>query len=210
VEKVSGILANLACIYPEARTELHFQSPFQLLVATILSAQTTDSQVNKVTPPLFQRYPTPYDLAQADPEEVESLISSVGLYRVKARYLVGASRTLVQEYGGEVPERFEDLITLPGVGRKTAKVVLANAFAVPGMPVDTHVFRVARRLGLSQGTNPKRVEQDLEQIIPRELLVDTHHRLIVHGRSVCRAKNPLCHDCTLSPYCSSFNSAAAK
>lgn len=203
-DKVEKLLDLLAKAYPEARTELHFRSPFELLVATILSAQTTDRQVNRVTALLFQRYPTPYALAAADPENVAKDIAGVGLNRTKARYLVATARKLVSDFGGSVPDSLESLLTLPGVGRKTAKVVLANAFSLPALAVDTHVFRVARRLGLSEGRTPEEVEHDLEAKIPATQWIVTHHRLIQHGRRICRAKNPRCSACPLATECTAF------
>lgn len=203
-KNVDKLLELLAQAYPEARTELHFRSPFELLVATILSAQTTDRQVNRVTPLLFQHYPTPHALAAADPEDVAKDIAGVGLNRTKARYLVAAARKLVSDFRGSVPDSLDSLLTLPGVGRKTAKVVLANAFSRPALAVDTHVFRVARRLGLSEGRTPEEVERDLEAKIPSTQWIVTHHRLIQHGRRVCRARNPRCSECPLATQCTAF------
>lgn len=202
-KQVNRILTALATTYPDAQTELHFDSPFELLVATILSAQTTDRQVNKVTPALFSHYPTPEALAKADPKHVSQLVMGVGLHRTKARHLVATAKILVESFQGHVPHTLPELLTLPGVGRKTAKVVLANAFGQPALAVDTHVFRVARRLGLSDGNTPLQVEKDLENIIPSDLWINTHHRLIKHGRLVCRARHPLCEQCTLKDDCPS-------
>lgn len=200
-KNVAAILAALAASYPSARTELVFRNPFELLVATMLSAQTTDRQVNRHTPVLFSHYPTPSALATADPEEVARDIAGIGLHRTKARHLVAMAKKLLENFGGEVPDTIEDLLSLPGVGRKTAKVVLANAFAQPALAVDTHVFRVARRLGLASGTTPRAVEKELEARIPRDLWIHTHHRLIQHGRRVCRARHPRCNECSLAGYC---------
>ncbi|BCV25069.1 endonuclease III [Gelria sp. Kuro-4] len=200
-KRIPDLLGALAAAYPAARTELVFHSPFELLVATMLSAQTTDRQVNRVTPLLFARYPTPEALAAADPEVLAGEIAGVGLNRTKARHLVSAAQRLAAVFHGQVPPRLEDLLTLPGVGRKTAKVVLANAFGIPGLAVDTHVFRVARRLGLSAGRTPLEVEKDLEAQIPPTAWTATHHRLIQHGRRVCRARNPRCASCPLGAYC---------
>ncbi len=164
--QIEDILTNLANSYPQVRTELNFSSPYELLVATILSAQTTDRQVNKVTPGLLSKYPTPKALAGADPKHVAQLIQGVGLHRTKARYLVASAKMLVESFQGQVPQTLAELLTLPGVGRKTAKVVLANAFNQPALAVDTHVFRVSRRLGLASGKTPEQVEQELEAKYP--------------------------------------------
>ncbi|HHY92646.1 MAG TPA: endonuclease III [Firmicutes bacterium] len=195
------LLRALAATYPVARTALVYRSPFELLVATMLSAQTTDKQVNRVTPVLFAHYPTPEALAKADPAEVAADIAGVGLHHTKARHLVAAARVIVDSFAGRVPERLEDLLTLPGVGRKTAKVVLANAFNTPALAVDTHVFRLAHRLGLSTGRTPREVETDLEALIPPSLWIATHHRLIEHGRRICRARRPRCSECCLASHC---------
>ncbi len=195
------ILDVLARTYPDARCGLHYRSPFELLVATILSAQSTDRLVNRITPRLFARFPGPRELAAADPAEVEGYIQECGLFRTKARHLVAAARKLVEEHGGEVPGDRGALERLPGVGRKTANVVLSNAFAVPAIAVDTHVFRVANRLGLAEAEDPLETERQLMRRIPRREWTDTHHRLILHGRLVCRARNPLCHLCPLRDSC---------
>lgn len=197
------ILTALGAAYPNARTELHFHSPFELLLATMVSAQTTDRQVNKVTPALFSHYPTPEALAAADPEHVAQLIMEVGLHRTKARHLVATAKVLVESFHGKVPQTLAELLTLPGVGRKTAKVVLANAFDQPALAVDTHVFRVARRLGLTSGKTPQQVEKELEATIPADQWISAHHQLIQHGRRVCKAKHPLCEKCSLRDNCPS-------
>jgi endonuclease-3 len=198
---VRRILATLAEMYPRVGTALRFRNPFELLVATILSAQCTDKTVNAVTPALFAAYPDARSLAAADPRDVESLISRCGLYRTKARNLVAAARLLVERHGGEVPARMEDLLALPGVGRKTANVVLAAGFGLPGLAVDTHVFRVANRLGLARARTPEQAEMQLRRRIPRQQWAETHHRLIWHGRLVCHARSPDCAACPLQPYC---------
>ncbi len=201
VERWAAILAALAAAYPEPRCGLEFQDPYQLLVAAVLSAQTTDRAVNRLTPALFARFPTARDLARAAPEEIEPFIRSLGLYRNKARNLAALARALVAEHGGAVPARREALERLPGVGVKTAGVVLANAFGVPALPVDTHVFRVAHRLGLARSRDAAGTERELEAMIPRERWIDTHHRLIQLGRQVCIARRPRCEACPLRALC---------
>lgn len=209
-ERVNAILRILAEEYPEVRSALRFDGPFQLLVAAMLSAQTTDRQVNRVTEGLFARYPTPTALAAADPEEVAAAIRGLGLYRAKSRNLVAACRVLCRDYAGEVPDRLEDLLRLPGVGRKTALVVLYNAFGLPALAVDTHVFRVARRLGLARGRTPRRVEEELCRLIPAELWGPVHHRLIYHGRRFCRARAPRCGTCPLNAFCPTAAGAGSR
>ena len=184
--------------YPEARCSLEFETPFQLLVATILSAQCTDARVNQTVPGLFRRYPTPPALAQADPAELEALIKPCGFYHNKAKSILGASQMIVTEYGGEVPAVLEKLIKLPGVGRKTANVVLGNAFGVPGLTVDTHLGRVSRRLGLSASQDPEKVEADLAAVIPKARWTLFSHQAIYHGRALCKARRPWCDRCPLT------------
>ncbi|GEA13835.1 MAG: endonuclease [Moorella sp. (in: firmicutes)] len=200
--RVEAILKALRAAYPGARSRLKYRNPFELLVAAILSAQTTDDQVNKVTAELFRRYPTPAALAAADPEEVAACIKSLGLYRMKAAHLVAACRTLVREYGGRVPDKLEDLLRLPGVGRKVANVVLSNAYGRDVIAVDTHVFRVANRLGLARAGNVLETEKQLMAILPPGTRGEAHHLLIHHGRAVCRARRPECRQCVVSSYCS--------
>jgi endonuclease-3 len=198
--------ARLAEEYPGSAKELcalRHDGPFQLLVATILSAQTTDERVNQVTPALFRSYPTPADLAGADPSELEELIRPTGFFRSKARSLIGMARALEERYGGQVPTAMEDLVTLPGVGRKTANVVLSVGMGLPGLPVDTHVGRVSRRLGLTVHTDPVKVEQDLTAMLPPEEWGVFSLRMILHGRRVCIARRPRCEDCILNDFCPS-------
>lgn len=195
------ILDVLARTYPDARCALRYRNPYELLVATVLSAQSTDRLVNRITPGLFARFPGPRELAAADPSEVAECIRACGLYRTKARNLVAAARRLVEEHGGEVPRDRAALESLPGVGRKTANVVLSNAFEVPAIAVDTHVFRVANRLGLAEAGDPLETERQLMRRIPRRDWAAAHHRLIHHGRQVCRARNPLCPLCPLEDLC---------
>jgi endonuclease-3 len=198
--------ARLAVEYPGTPKELcalKHDNPFQLLVATILSAQSTDEGVNKVTPALFARYPTAYDLAAADPDELEALIKPTGFFRSKARSLMGMAKALVERYNGEVPMTLEDLVTLPGVGRKTANVILSVDFGVPALPVDTHVLRLSQRLGLTTNTDPEKVEQDLMALLPRREWGTFSLRLILHGRRVCTARNRRCDVCVLADFCPS-------
>jgi len=200
-ERARQILARLREAYPQAKTELKHNDPFQLLLATVLSAQATDKSVNEATPRLFQRFPTPSALAQASPEEVEPYIRRIGLFRTKARNLVALARKLVQEYDGEVPRDKKSLMSLPGVGWKTATVVLAAAFGVPGIAVDTHLTRLAQRLCLSQAKTPAKIGAELESLFPRQDWIFVHHALILHGRYVCTARRPACSRCVLAPYC---------
>ncbi len=202
-ERAARILSTLERAYPDAASELDYDDPFQLLVATILSAQATDASVNAATPALFAAYPDAVALAAATPEEVEPHIRTIGLYRTKAKNLVRAANRLVEEHGGAVPEAFEALLALPGVGRKTANVVASNAFGRPGIAVDTHVGRLARRLKLSRHDDPNKVERDLERVLPRDRWIFAHHALILHGRRVCTARAPDCAACPLAPDCPS-------
>jgi endonuclease-3 len=178
-------------------------NPFQLLVATILSAQTTDERVNLVTPALFAAYPTPADLAAADPADVERLINPTGFFRAKTRSLLGMAAAVDERFGGEVPPRMEDLVTLPGVGRKTANVVRSVGFGLPGLPVDTHVGRLSRRLGLTAETDPVKVESDLNALVPAAERGKFSLRLILHGRRVCQSRRPRCEVCLLADFCPS-------
>jgi endonuclease-3 len=206
---VVTVVDRLARVFPDATTELNFSNAFELLVATILSAQSTDSRVNLVTPTLFARYPDARALASADPTELETLIKATGFFRTKARALIGAASRLAERHGGEVPPRMDDLIELPGVGRKTANVVLGHALGVPGLPVDRHVFRVANRLGISRGKTPEEVEQELAAALPPERWTFASDSLILHGRRVCRPQ-PLCHRCALAELCLFYRSGAMR
>lgn len=197
-ERINAILAKT---YPDARCSLNFRSPYELLVATILSAQCTDERVNQVTPEFFRRYPSPQALAKAELPEIEEAIRSTGFYRNKARALKGMAEALVERFGGDVPGRMEDLVQLPGVGRKTANVVLGNCFDTPGITVDTHVQRVAKRLGLTQNEIPDKIEQDLMQVIPQNDWTHFSHRTILHGRYICQARKPQCYRCPLTGQC---------
>jgi endonuclease III len=189
--------------YPEARCELDHANAFQLLTATILSAQTTDVRVNMVTPALFARYPTAEDLAAADPAEVEVLIKSTGFYRNKTKSIIGMAQALVDRFGGEVPGAMRDLVTVPGVGRKTANVVRSVALGLPGLPVDTHVGRLSRRIGLTTETDPVKVELELNPMVPASERGEFSLRLILHGRRICVARSPRCEDCVLNDFCPS-------
>jgi endonuclease III len=200
--------ARLAQEYPDADSALVRENPFQLLAATILSAQTTDENVNKVTPALFARYPTAADLADADPAEVEQLVFATGFYRSKTKNLLGMARVLEDDFGGEVPTELDDLVKLPGVGRKTGNVVRSVAFGLPGLPVDTHVGRLARRLKLTTETDPVKAELDLNALIPPEERGRFSLRLILHGRQVCFARHPNCGGCVLVDICPSADPAA--
>lgn len=204
--RIARVLATLQANYPNAETELHYRNPFELLIAVMLSAQTTDKRVNMVTPALFERYPTAQALAAASAEDVLPLISSVNFAPTKALNLVATARLLVERHGGAIPGTMEDLVALPGVGRKTANVVLSIAYAVPAIAVDTHVYRVSNRLGLSDGTTPEAVEQDLMKAIPRSDWATAHHWLILHGRYTCVARRPKCERCPLAPDCPAFQS----
>jgi endonuclease-3 len=194
----------LAERYPDAGCELDFTTPFELLVATVLSAQTTDVRVNQVTPRLFARFPDAPALAGADRVELEEIVRPTGFFRAKSQSLLGLAQALVERHGGEVPRRMEDLVRLPGVGRKTANVVLGNAFGIPGLPVDTHVGRVARRLGLTAEEDPVAVEHALGALLPRSAWVMASHRLIIHGRRTCHARRPACGACPLAALCPSY------
>lgn len=200
-ERVRRIYELLAEAYPRVRSMLRFADPFQLFVAVLLSAQTTDRQVNRITAPLFAAVPGPEAMAAMQPEELEPYLRGCGLFRNKSRFLVEASRMIVQAFGGAVPDNFEDLTSLPGIGRKGANVILNTAFGKPALAVDTHVFRVSRRLGLAAADSVEGVEEELKEQLPPEEWGDVHRRLITHGRAVCRARKPNCGGCTLKDYC---------
>jgi endonuclease-3 len=196
------VVRSLIALYPSPSCALNHRNPYELLVATILSAQCTDARVNLVTPALFERYPTPKSLAAADLEEVETLIHSTGFFRAKAKNLVAMAGQLVDNHGGEVPADLDALTLLPGVGRKTAHVVLGTGFAVAsGIVVDTHVKRLSYRLGLTTADSPEVIERELEAVIPRDEWINFSHRLIQHGRTICDARKPLCEACTLREFC---------
>ena len=200
-QRYEGILGYFRDNVPVAESELHFDSPWQLLVAVMLSAQCTDKRVNMTTPALFAAYPTPEVMAKASAEDIFGLIRSISYPNSKAAHLVAAARKLVEDFGGQVPADIDALMTLPGVGRKTANVVASITWGEPVIAVDTHVFRVARRLGLSRGTTPRAVALDLEKHTPAELRPIAHHWLILHGRYVCKAQKPNCASCPLTTWC---------
>jgi endonuclease III len=204
VRRARRINRELAVLYPDARTELDFSSPLELIVATILSAQCTDHRVNIVTPVLFARYRTAADYAAADRDEIEKIIQATGFFRAKTTSLIGLGQALCDRFGGEVPARMKDLVTLPGVGRKTANVVLGNAFGVPGITVDTHFGRLSRRFGWSAESDPVKIEKEVGSLIPRAEWTILSHRLIWHGRRVCHARRPACGACAVARLCPSF------
>jgi len=204
VRRARRINRELAMVYPDAHCELDFTSPFELLVATVLSAQTTDVRVNLVTPTLFAKYPTARDLAAADRENVETIIQSTGFFRAKTQAIMGLSQAIVERFDGEVPGRLKDLVTLPGVGRKTANVVLGNAFGVPGLTVDTHFARLARRFGWTTKTDAEKIESDVAALIPKSEWTILSHRLIWHGRRCCHSRRPACGACALARLCPSY------
>jgi endonuclease-3 len=204
VRRARRINRELALLYPNAHCELNFTSPLELLVATILSAQCTDKRVNMVTPVLFSRYRTAADYAAADRDEVEKIIQSTGFFRAKTTSLIGLGQALCDRFGGEVPPRLRDLVTLPGVGRKTANVVLGNAFGIPGITVDTHFFRLARRFGWTTQDDPVKIEQEVGALIPRSEWTALSHRLIWHGRRMCHARRPACGACPLARLCPAY------
>ncbi|MGY1760048.1 endonuclease III [Geodermatophilus sp. SYSU D00779] len=195
---------ELALIHPDAHCELDFTNAFELLVATVLSAQTTDKTVNRVTPALFAEYPDPQALAGADRAELEEILKPTGFFRAKANSVLGLARALLERFDGEVPGRMEDLVTLPGVGRKTANVVLGNAFDVPGLTVDTHFGRLVRRFGWTESTDPVEVEAEVAELIPKRDWTMFSHRVIFHGRRVCHAKKAACGACGLARWCPSY------
>ena len=205
-ERVKAILDALRKTYPNVVCALTHKNAFELTIATILSAQSTDVGVNKVTPELFKMYPTPKKLAEAPTLEVERIIRTTGFYRAKAKNIQGAARVLVEKFGGEVPKTIEEMIELPGVARKTANVVLGSWYGIPsGVVVDTHVLRLSRRLELTKETDPVKVEMDLQKVIPRDRWIQFSHELIHHGRQVCVARKPRCVDCSLEKLCNSVD-----
>ena len=207
--RVRAVIEQLRELYPEAKCALDFRTPLELLIATILSAQCTDERVNKVTPALFATYPDAAAFAAADPAALEKAIHSTGFFRNKAKSIHEASADIVTKHGGEVPRTLEELTALRGVGRKTANVVLGNAYGIPGLVVDTHVTRLSHRLGLTNETDPVKIEFALMPLVPREWWTLFSHWLILHGRAVCNARKPLCSQCALSPHCPKLGVSAS-
>ncbi len=207
-QRVKKILPVLERMYPDAKTALNFTNPLELLIATILSAQCTDVRVNMVTKDLFRKYKSTADWARADIKEIESDIKSTGFYRNKAINIKGACTEILERFGGKVPGTMEELTTLPGVGRKTANVVLGNVFGTPAIACDTHVIRLSRRLGLSENSDAVKLEFDLAEIVPKKNWTMFSHLLIFHGRNVCRARKPDCENCPISKYCPAANNPA--
>ncbi|AVP54889.1 endonuclease III [Clostridium tetani] len=201
---IKKVIETLGRTYPEAKCELDFKSPYELLVATILSAQCTDKRVNKVTSKLFKEYNTPEKIIELSQEELGEKIKSCGFYNNKSKNILGATQKILEKFKGKVPKTMEELMSLPGVGRKTANVVLSNAFGVPAIAVDTHVFRVSNRTGIAKGKNPDEVEMELMKNIDKDMWSITHHYLIWHGRYTCKSRKPQCEECPIAPYCEYF------
>ncbi|BDR85583.1 endonuclease III [Clostridium tetani] len=201
---IKKVIETLGRTYPEAKCELDFKSPYELLVATILSAQCTDKRVNKVTSKLFEEYNTPEKIIELSQEELGEKIKSCGFYNNKSKNILGATQKILEKFKGKVPKTMEELMSLPGVGRKTANVVLSNAFGVPAIAVDTHVFRVSNRTGIAKGKNPDEVEMELMKNIDKDMWSITHHYLIWHGRYTCKSRKPQCEECPIAPYCEYF------
>ncbi|WP_448321401.1 endonuclease III [Streptomyces sp. CO7] len=204
VRRARRIYRELAEVYPYAHPELDFENPYQLLVATVLSAQTTDLRVNQTTPALFAKYPTPEDLAAANPEEVEEILRPTGFFRAKTRSVMGLSKALVEQFGGEVPGKLEDLVKLPGVGRKTAFVVLGNAFGRPGITVDTHFMRLVRRWRWTEASEPEKIEAEMSTLFPKRDWTMLSHYVIFHGRRICHARKPACGACPIAELCPAY------
>lgn len=207
-ERALAVIEALKAVYPDPMCALHYEKDYELMIAVRLSAQCTDERVNLITPALFARFPTLEAFAQADIAEVETLVHSCGFYHHKARDIVLACQALLERFGGKVPGTMEELLSLPGVGRKTANLLLGDLYQVPGSVVcDTHVIRITNKLGLAQGKEPEKVERQLREILPPEESSNFCHRIVLHGRAVCTARNPQCQSCTLAPYCASFTGA---
>jgi len=207
-KRVENIWPILQKIYPDAKIALKFANPLELLIATILSAQCTDARVNMVTPGLFKKYKSAKDWAKADLKQIESDIKSTGFYHNKAVSIKGACTKIIEQFGGKVPSTMDELVNLPGVGRKTANVVLGNAFGTPAIACDTHVIRLSRRLGLSENSDPVKLEFDLAEIVPKKNWTMFSHALIFHGRNVCNARKPDCENCPISKYCPAASNPA--
>ncbi len=209
-KEVSTVISLLEEIYPFANCELNHRSPFQLLIAVVLSAQTTDIRVNEVTEELFRQYPDLDAMLELDEERLSVIIRKIGMYRTKSKNVMALCRKLKNDFGGNIPETFAELVTLPGVGRKTANVVLSNAFGQQAIAVDTHVFRVSNRIGIVSGSDPLKTELALMQRLPKEKWTAMHHMLIWHGRRQCFARNPQCASCGINDFCMMFRKAAVK
>ena len=209
-EKVTNIIEGLKALYPDALCALQYKKDYELMIAVRLSAQCTDTRVNMITPALFAAYPTLESFAQADIADVEELVRSCGFYHHKARDIVLACRMLLSDFGGKVPDNMEDLLKLPGVGRKTANLLLGDIYGQEGYVCDTHCIRICGKLGLSRGKDPVKVEMQLRQVIPPEESSDFCHRIVLHGRAVCTARNPKCSQCTLAPFCDFFTGTGAE
>ena len=201
MSKYNIIVKTLLDTYPDAKCELEYKTPYELLVATVLSAQSTDVRVNIVTKELFKNFNTPEKILKLGEEKLMEYIKSIGFYNVKSKNIIALSHLLIQNYDSQVPEQMDELLKLPGVGRKTANVVLSNCFGVPAIAVDTHVFRVSTRLGFSDKKDPLQVEQDLMKKISKKYWTDAHHAFIFHGRRICKARNPICELCSVQSYC---------
>ncbi|MBR2674590.1 MAG: endonuclease III [Mogibacterium sp.] len=199
--QIEEVLDKLETMHPEAGCALNHRSCFELLIAVVLSAQTTDISVNKVTPALFERYPSPEELAEANPNDVADIIKTIGLYKNKSLNIVKLANKLIEDFDGEVPGSFDELISLPGVGRKTANVILAEAFAEPAIAVDTHVFRVSNRIGLTDADDVDKTEEQLKKRLPKDKWIRSHHLLIFHGRKICHARKADCENCLLNEVC---------
>ena len=203
-DRIGEIITILRQAYPRSRTALRFETPLQILVATILSAQCTDEKVNQITPALFRKYTNPHDFASADPRVLEQEIRPTGFFRNKTKSIIGASKKIVADFGGKIPDNMEDLISLPGVARKTANIVLSSSFGkAEGIAVDTHVRRLSQRLGLSKEQDPDKIEKDLMEIVPKEDWLDFNYMLVNHGRAVCPSRKPRCPECQLKRLCPS-------
>lgn len=198
---IPNVMEELEAMHPEAACALDHRSNYELLISVVLSAQTTDVSVNKVTPALFEKYPTPYDLAQADPGDVAEIIKTIGLYKNKSVNIVKLAGKLTEDFEGEVPADFDKLVSLPGVGRKTANVIMAEAFGEPAIAVDTHVFRVSNRIGLTDAKDVDNTEEQLKKRLPKEQWIRAHHLLIFHGRKICHARKADCNSCGLNEIC---------
>lgn len=203
--KAKNISEILFTIYPEATCSLDYEEPLELLIATILAAQCTDERVNIVTRDLYKKYTSVYDYANANPEKLENDIRSTGFYRNKAKNIIGCCKKLIKNFGGKVPDNMEDLLSLPGVGRKTANVVLGNIYGIPGVIVDTHCKRLSKRIGLTEEEDPEKVESDLMKILPEEDWTAFSNSLVYHGRAICNSRKPNCAKCPIANYCDFFN-----